>query len=388
MFSGAGSNSVTNNARFIATVSAANLSLAGGALTGGDGTPVSRATLNGKADWSAGDLLGAWTLPVCQVITAKPGGAKRLRGTDLVIDGSLKWRTGNPVQGYNGAVLANNGLFEARKTTSLSWVAGGQPSFVNNATGLVRASGKGRLTMGNFNIVSQGGRFETKALSTIDFNGGTVRFNDNTRYLGAGGVIQVSGNATFVGLQQSENLKLVAGNLTGGDGTLGSLATLRGPVTWQGGTLQNNDVLSPGEFTVAQSALASPWVGAGQRLAQSSTLATLTIAGGLSQGAGGQMDLQVTNATSTDKLIVGGNVVVGGTLNIGCLGSCSFVPGNQMVLLDATGTLSGTFSSVTYSGLPPGSFNISYDNAGGRVILTATGPVNLAPQRLPGRGRQ
>lgn len=509
VFSGAGSNNVSNNARFIGTIQAANLSLSGGGLTGGDGTPGSRATLNGKADWSAGDLLGAWTLPVGQVITAKSGGAKRLGGTDLVIDGSLKWRTGNPVQGYNSAVMTNNGLFEARKTTNLSWVAGGQPSFVNNATGLVRASGKGTLTMGNFNIVSHGGRFETKALSTIDFNGGTVRFNDNTRYLGAGGVIQVSGNATFVGLQQSENLKLVAGNLTGGDGTQGSLATLRGPVTWQGGsllgtwvvdagqvltadgaggravngasltnagtinvtgtggfnmgnsaslvndgslllqtdagfswgfggqpsltnngqlrkmggtatsvmsnialanngtiqvdtgtidlpgnfanagvmsgagayslggTLQNNGVLSPGEFTVAQSALASPWVGAGQRLAQSSTLATLTIAGGLSQGAGGQMDLQVTNATSTDKLIVGGNVVVGGTLNIGCLGTCSFAPGNQMVLLDATGTLSGTFSSVTYTGLPPGSFNVSYDNAGGRVILTATGPVNL-----------
>jgi hypothetical protein len=70
-------------------------------------------------------------------------------------------------------------------------------------------------------------------------------------------------------------------------------------------------------------------------------------------------------------------VVVGGTLNIGCLGTCSFVQGNQMVLLDATGALSGTFSSVTYTGLPPGSFSVSYDNAGGRVILTATAPVNL-----------
>ena len=123
------------------------------------------------------------------------------------------------------------------------------------------------------------------------------------------------------------------------------------------------------------SATASPFARSAS-LAASTTTATLTVGGNLLQSASGAMDLQLVNAGTTDKLLVSGNVTLGGTLNLGCLGSCTFSAGQTVTLLDATGTLSGTFASVNLVGLPPGSFSVSYDNANGLVQLTANVPIS------------
>lgn len=503
-FTGAGSNTVTGTARFVGTITSDNLRFSAGSLIGGDGTPLSRALLNGSTEWLGGDFSGAWTLPAAQKLNANTGpNGKRLSG-DFVNAGTLLWNTTDGLSGQNGAVWTNNGVFEARKSATLTWVAGGQPSLINSATGIVRANKGAVLTMGNFALTSNAGRFDAKPNSSIVFNGGSTTFNDNTQFIGTGSN-SVTGNARFVGLQRSANLLLAGGTLTGGSGAAGSKAVLRGTTAWTGGelagnwqleaaqslnaagtgtrriggsfnnagniawssndglqlqnsaavvndgnwllqsdadivwvaggqpslvnngllrksagsgesslnslvltnngtlqvdsgsialppafvnggvlsgtgafsgaTVSNGGVISPGDFNAVVAASTSPWGGLGARLAQSGTAATLNINGNYSQLAAGGLDMQVTNAASFDKLLVTGNASLAGALNIGCLGTCSFSAGSTLVLLDATGSLTGTFSSVNFVGLPANAFNVSYDAAGGRVLLNVTAPV-------------
>ena len=505
-FTGAGSNTVTGTARFVGAISSDNLRLSSGSFIGGDGTPLSRALAGGSTEWLGGDFSGAWTLPAAQQLTANTGpNAKRLNGGEFVNAGTVLWNTTDGLGGISGANWLNDGVFEARKSTTLSWIAGGQPALVNNATGVVRASKGATLTINNFNLTSNAGRFDAKPNSAIVYSGGSATFNDNTQFIGTGSN-RVTGGARFVGLQRSANLNLAGGTLTGGNGTPGSKAVLRGTTAWTGGdltgawqleagqsltaagtgtrrvnggsfnnagniawssndslqllssaavvndgswllqsdadivwaaggqpslvnngllrrtagtgdsglgsllftnngtlqvdagsitlpggfsnggvlsgsgtfasgTLTNAGTVSPGDFNASLAATANPWSGSGARLAQSGTAATLNVSGNYAQASGGNLDIQVTNAGSFDRLLVTGNATLAGALNIGCLGSCSFSAGNTLVLLDATGTLSGSFSSVNFVGLPASSFNVSYDAAGGRVLLNVTAPV-------------
>ena len=504
-FEGAGLNRFSGTTRSVGLLSATNLQVSGGTQNGGDGvTPGSRATLAGQIGWLGGDFAGAWTFPTGTVLTAGPGAGKRLAGADWLNEAALVWDTTEGLQGYNGAVLTNRGLIDARQSHSWSWVVGARPLLVNEASGTVRASNGALMQLGNFGLDSAGGLFDAKAGSSIEF-GGEVTMRHNTRYTGAGSIRAV-GNARYIGQQKSSNLRLAGGTQTGGDGTLGSAGNLRGTTVWTGGdlagtwqldsgqtlraeagagkrmagaqftnagtlvwattegwqlfngasvvndglvqiegdvpmswlvggqpsvvnngvwrktagagssgmasmlfsnngtlqvdsgnialpnpfansgtlagggslsssTLTNHGVISPGQMATTLSATASPFARSAS-LAASTTTATLTVGGNLLQSASGAMDLQLVNASTTDKLLVSGNVTLGGTLNLGCLGSCTFSAGQTVTLLDATGTLSGTFASVNLVGLPPGSFSVSYDNANGLVQLTANVPIS------------
>lgn len=504
-FEGAGINRFSGTTRSVGNLSATNLQVSAGTHQGGDGvTPGSRATLAGQVSWIGGDFGGAWTWPTGAVLTAGNGGNKRLAGADGLNEGSLVWDSVDAMQGFNGALLTNRGLIDARQSHGWNWLAGARPLLLNEASGTVRASNGALMQLGSFGLDSTGGLFDAKAGSGIEF-GGQVTMRNNTRYTGAG-VIRAVGDARYIGQQKSSNLRLAGGTQTGGDGTLGSTANLRGTTRWTGGdlagawqvdsgqtlqaeagsgkrlagaqltnagtlvwatndgwqmfngasvvndglvqidgdvalswlaggqpsvvnngvwrktagagssgmasmlfsnngtlqvdsgsialpnpfansgtlagsgsfassSLTNHGVISPGQMASAVSATASPFARSAS-LDASTTTATLSVTGNLLQSASGAMDLQLVNASTTDRVLVSGNVTLGGTLNIGCLGSCSFSAGQTMTLLDAAGTLSGTFSAVNLVGLPPGSFSVSYDNANGLVQLTANVPVS------------
>lgn len=504
-FIGTGRNSVTGTARFVGNVTSENLRLDSGSFVGGSGAPGSRGLLNGKTVWSGGDFGGLWTLPALQTLNAASGtAAKRLNATDFVNAGTVLWATTTGLEGFNSAQWTNDGVFEATKSMGLTWVAGGQPTFTNGATGILRANKGATLTMNNFIFVSNASTLDAKANSTIDFTGGNATFNANTQFIGAG-TVRVANTANFVGTQRSSNLLLAGGTLTGGSGALGSKGVLRGTTRWSSGdlagtwqldagqslattgtgsrrinagsfsnlgtitwataealqmfnsasfvndgnlllqedasvlwvaggqptftnngllrktggagnsslaslnlvnngTLQvdtgtltlpngftnggvlagsgtvsanpltNGGTLSPGDFNAAMAASATPF-GGSTSLDASTTTATLNLAGNYVQTSAGKLDLQVTNSSAFDKVLVSGNATLGGTLNVGCLGTCSFPAGAQLVLLDAGGTLSGSFSAINFFGLPAGSFNVTYDGPGGRVLLNVTAPV-------------
>lgn len=140
---------VNNNARFVDGFTSANLTLAGGQITRGDGTPGSKALLTGQVAWSSGDLLGAWQVNGNQMLTGLDGTAKRLNGTSVVNLGTMKWSSTDQFQGGNSATVVNQRLIEADQSASWLWAFGGQPTLTNAPGATLRASGGATLTLGN-----------------------------------------------------------------------------------------------------------------------------------------------------------------------------------------------------------------------------------------------
>ena len=92
----------------------------------------------------------------------------------------------------------------------------------------------------------------------------------------------------------------------------------------------------------------------------------------------GFLDTDLQNKTSSDLFLVTGNATLGGTLALHCFASCSFAVGDEVVILDATGSLAGSFSNVTLDGFQTGAFTVVYDLAGSRVLLDVTQAVTPA----------
>jgi hypothetical protein len=114
-------------------------------------------------------------------------------------------------------------------------------------------------------------------------------------------------------------------------GTLKGVGTIQGNVNNSGGTV------APG---------ASP--------------GTLTITGNYTQGASGTLDMEIgglTAGTQYDQLVVQGSTSLAGTLNTTLVNGFVPVAGNTFTLIQSTGPLTGTFSTVNQpTGSPFSSF--------------------------------
>ncbi|MFN0185159.1 MAG: PEP-CTERM sorting domain-containing protein, partial [Aquabacterium sp.] len=102
------------------------------------------------------------------------------------------------------------------------------------------------------------------------------------------------------------------------------------------------------------------------------------------QSTQGTLDTELTSLLDHDLLLVNGNVALNGTLALSCLGNCGFGVGDEVVILDATGQLSGSFAQVTMSGFGTGAFDVIYDLALDRVVLRVTEAVTPVPVPEPG----
>ncbi len=70
----------------------------------------------------------------------------------------------------------------------------------------------------------------------------------------------------------------------------------------------------------------------------------MTLASHLALGAAGSLQMRIGEAGAHAVLLVLGDAALGGTLALACEGACTFVAGTDILLLDATGTLSGSFA--------------------------------------------
>jgi hypothetical protein len=486
-FTGGGTHTVSSNARFVGAFQTGNVSFTGGAQTGGDGTTGSKAVLQGPLTWQTGDLQGNWEVAGGSALTATGAGNKRQVGGTIVNAGTVFWNTTAAFHGGNSGSFTNDGLFEAKSSAPVTYTFGGQNTFTNSATGIVRASNNATLTFGPLSLVSDGGEFNAQTGSSIDYAGNSARFNQGTRFTGAG-AHTVSSNARFVGAFHTGNVFFTGGTQTGGDGTAGSKAVLQGPLTWMAGDLQgswqiaagstftaadagnkrqvggsvvndgtfrwntaapfqggnsgsftNNNLVDiaadaafvygfggqnsfvnaglliksagSGEASLANIALTNPGTmdvrsgsirlpanfnntgtltGTGAftvggtltnagHVAPGASPGTLTINGNFAQSAAGTFDVELTSSTVHDLLLVNGSAALNGTLALHCFADCRMAVGETIVILDATGALSGEFSAVALSGFARGSFGPPvYDRIENRVLLTvfdATAPV-------------
>ena len=251
----------------------------------------------------------------------------------------------------SGAVMTATGVASKRQVGS---------DLVNNGT--ITWSSDAALQGGNGSRLLNNGRFELASDADLTWNfGGQARFDNAGLLLKSAG----TGDSSLTGLAltntgtidlRSGSMSLPANFIN--DGTLTGSDTFNVV-----GTLLNNGHLAPG-----------------------SSPGTLTINGGYQQSAPGTLDIELQSSLSHDLLLISGNASLAGTLGIGCFANCSYAVGDEILILDAVGQLSGSFASVIMTGFATGAFDVVYDTLNDRVLLRVTEAVTAAAVPLPGGG--
>ena len=229
-----------------------------------------------------------------------------------------------------GSAITNDGTFRWSTTTTLQ--GGNSSVFTNNGVFDVRADADASWNFGGQAALVNNGLF-VKSAGAGETSLSTLALTNN-------GTIDVRSGSVKLPTNFTNH-----GTLTGS----GSFAL--------GGALTNAGHVAPG---------ASP--------------GTLTISGNYAQSAAGFLDVELNALGNTDLLMVSGTAGLNGTLALHCFGACSFAVGDQFVILDSVGNLTGTFSAMTMSGFATGNFLPIYDTDGDRVLLRVTQNVVAVPE--------
>jgi hypothetical protein len=188
-------------------------------------------------------------------------------------------------------------------------------------------------------VLNNEGVFDFQESASIVYNGGTLPTFNNT----STGTVQVAAGKT---------------------------ATIGGNIAF----VQNGTLTGDGAFTISALTNAGhvkPGDGIGE----------LTINGNYTQNALGVLDIQITSLASFDLLSINGTAALDGMLALSCLGACSMAIGDEIVILDSTGNLTGTFlGGVSLSGFATGAFDVVYDDVNDLVLLRVTDTVTAVPE--------
>lgn len=231
VFSGAGSNVIGAGAHaFNGSFTSANLQLNNGSYSG------NAAVLNGSVGLNGGTLAGGWAVASGATLNVGTGGFKYIDGS-VVNNGTVNWNTGNLWYLQNGASVTNHSLVSASQSASFIHNGGAATSFVNAATGTLRAEAGRTLSLGaGLGFVNNGGVLDAQAGASIAIGGG-AQLSGGT-YSGAGSVT-VAGNNSFGGLLDTGNIVITGGTQTA------SAAVLNGAMRWTGGALAGDWTLNP-----------------------------------------------------------------------------------------------------------------------------------------------
>jgi len=253
------------------------LTMSGGTLAGSGNV-----TVSGPSTWSGGSIVGSGAL------TFDTGAAVTMSGTSattlnrpLLNNGTVTFTAASSAMLIAGVPVTNNGTFDIQSSQSIM-VTAGTPPFMNNGT-LKKSAGAGVM------------QFAAPLMNSglVQAIAGTLNFSGT--YAQSAGTTDVLPGATL----QTATLSLNGGSLTG-NGTIA-------------GTVDNHAIVAPG---------ASP--------------GTLTINGDYVQESDGVLNIQIGGTapgTQYDRLLVSGNVTLGGTLNVTTTNSFVPAPGNAFQIL-------------------------------------------------------
>ncbi|WP_143277667.1 beta strand repeat-containing protein [Bordetella genomosp. 10] len=298
------------------------------------GTRIEEGTIAVGADAALGDSAGAVTLD---------GGALAFTGSfDLSASRALT------VTANNGTLIANPGV-----TTTVAQSITGAGALTKDGAGTVVLTNDGNAWAGATTIaggtlqLGNGGASGNLPAGTAITNNGTLAFDRSDQFgfdnliSGSGGVSQIGSGTTILSADNSYGgptsvtggALYVNGTQTGaGATTVGSGALLGGTGALGGSvTVESGATLSPGLIGPQPGTLT---VGGDLNLQSSSTLA-------YSLGQAG-----VVGGPLNDLIDVGGNVALGGTLNVITSAGGSFDPGIYRII-DYAGTQTGTLALGT-----------------------------------------
>lgn len=268
----------------------------------------------------------------------------------------------------DGAVAQGRTVFSGGTLTG-SWQVGPGGT-------LAAASGGNKFLLGT--LVNQG-RIEWGTTNALFLqSGGTLR-NEGVVDIGAESAWFYNGGSAVAIVNTGLITKSGgAGTFTIGNGTgfvnQGTLEVASGTIALPTNFTNDGTLKGTGTFNLAGTLTNAGRVGPG------ASPGTLAIAGSFLQTGAGFFDVEVGTLASSDLLTITGNATLGGTLALSCWAACSLAVGDQLVILDAAGTLAGTFASVTLAGFATGAFDVIYDTAGSRVLLEVTQTVSAVPE--------
>ncbi|MFD0892094.1 autotransporter-associated beta strand repeat-containing protein [Luteolibacter ambystomatis] len=353
-------NSNTKNYTF--TETAANYIAGSGSLTKSGSSTL---TLTGAANtFSGGTTVNGGTL-----VLGTGGGAGTIRGPLTINSGATVNATATDALGYTvgtqvTTMTLNGGTFNIGLN--------GNEGFTTNVfmTGASLTSTGG----GQFNFTNGYG-LTTVASSTTSLVSAPINIRD-TNNLG----VAVATGTTASGIDLDMTGIITGYSVTkSGTGSLRLTAanTYTAGTTVAAGKLFVNNTTGSGTGTGAVTVNASGTLG-GTGIITGAVTAAGTIAPG--QNATGTLTTGATTITGTlaietdganvDKLVVNGNLTLGGSLTLSTLGGGFTGP---YVIATWTGTLTGTFASTPFG------YNVNYDTTNKQIIVTqSTGYASWA----------
>ncbi|MGA8660061.1 MAG: autotransporter domain-containing protein [Chthoniobacterales bacterium] len=293
---------------------------------------------------------------------------------NVAIETGSRWDiTGSSTIGsltFNGGTLQFNNAFNLGITRLITLNAfGGTINTNGNDTtisqviggvGALTKDGAGRLTLTGQNTYTGGTHFNGGILAVegegqlgpgpLTFNGGTLEELSGRTLLEADRITLDPAGGTF--FSDADTTSTLSGILEGpgsftknGPGTL----TLSGENTFSGGTIIEDGTLIAGIPTA---------LGTGDVSLQGGTLRTpsldplaIIVGGNYKQGPGGTLALGVAGVDGKDydRVQVGGNASLNGTLAVSSLNNFRPANGNAFEVLHTNGTRSGHFAQVNDS---------------------------------------
>ncbi|MET0559693.1 MAG: hypothetical protein ABW065_13660 [Solirubrobacterales bacterium] len=260
-----------------------------------------------------------------------------------------------------GGAVVNKGQFgiaDGKTVTSSGSSCGDGSDLVkNDVGGLISAAGSGTLNVINY----EQGNGTTSGNAPVQMNCGSLK------YTGTGaGTVQVNGTLSMTGNLAAGQVLRIPGQVN--SSPFASAGTIVLP---SGGTL-NASLTNSGRLTGLGTVSGSVDNASGV-VAPGASPGILTVNGSYTQGTTGSLEVEVegTGAGQFDKLAVGGNATLGGTLAL--LPSAGFASaasiGTKVDLLTYGGSRSGQFGQVTANPTLacPKQFTATYDDGAKKV---------------------
>lgn len=378
-------------------------------LNGGMQGAATFAMPGGLLKWTGGNIVGVLTnTGNLGVVT----GAGRLTGGAIVNQGVVE-QSGTLSMTANGTLIENSGTYNIANNADIGNGVSGTPVFSNTATGsFVRTTGTGASSVGGVAFDNQGSvTVQSGTLTLADvvqLRGGSTTLAGGSWAVMAGAALSISSGGNIVTNQGKVTLSGVGSSFTkinfladnqGGfailDGrdftTAGNLANSGTLAVGQGSilTLKNNGTLTSSGTIRGGGSIIGNVVSNGLA-APGTSVGTLSIEGDLALqsapgGAGGVLEIELSDASGFDRLAVSGTVALGGTLKVDLLpGFVAHVGDSYPVLTFASA--SGGFDRYLLPALDGGLFLQPVLTAGSLTLAVAVPELETYTTMIIGIG--
>ncbi len=328
-----------------------------GTLRAGDGATLQ---VQGSARFEAGSVFAGSGRQV--VSGANTWAGSWLSEGGLVLESGT--HTGDASLGhgrssFTGGTLAGSWQFAGDHTLVLD---NGSFKYLTGAGTVLRNDGRIEWATGNALYVGSGAQFD---------NRGTLELQADTTLVNNGGGASVVNHGLIVKTGGAGTFTIDTGL---GFDNLGTVDVRSGTIRLPNNFVNRGELTGTGSFALTGPLTNEGWVAPGDGTG------TLAIVGNLVQAAGGIFAVDLENLDSHDLLTISGTASLDGTLALACYASCSYAVGDLITILDSSGNLTGSFSSVTMAGFATGAFDVIYDTAADRVQLLVTETVTAVPE--------